>query len=128
MFVADAIACHPTANPNPLATSPMEAEKAKLSFQSPLQQGGGGTALAHDIEEVEVCGVSGKPSALMQLSLPLSLNRRRSACEMTEAGRRVEGEGAPGGRACLPIAPSLQGSGEHGHHLGARTGKEVLGC
>lgn len=72
MFVADAIACHPTANPNPLATSPMEAEKAKLSFQSSLQQGGGGTALAHDIEEVEVCGVSGKPSALMQLSLPLS--------------------------------------------------------
>lgn len=33
----------------------------------------------------------------------------------------MEGEGAPGGRACLPIAPSLQGSGEHGHHLGART-------
>lgn len=55
MFVADAIACHPTANPNPLATSPIEAEKAKLSFLSPLQQEGGGTVLAHDTEEVELC-------------------------------------------------------------------------
>lgn len=55
LFVPDALACHPTANPHLLATSPIEAEKAKLSFLSPPQQGGGGTALAHDIEEVEVC-------------------------------------------------------------------------
>lgn len=49
-------------------------------------------------------------------------------CEMREAGRRVEAEGAQGGLACLPIAPSLQGSGELGHPLGVRTGEEVLGC
>lgn len=46
---------------------------------------------------------------------------------MRDDGSRQEGEveGAPGMSSDCAI---LAGNGEHGHHLGVRTGKEVLGC